>query len=908
MPGLVKTPRLRQASRIMPNIDGDVVSDLGPQAAPAPLRNEVNTLARNLGQQILRLSGPAAFALADDIRTSVKDIRKAAGQGDASQAEALHVRIAGLSTAQAEGLVSAFSLYFHLVNVAEERQRARVNAEREANSSAAQPRRESLMAMVGTLKANGFSYDEAVDLLSCVQLHLTFTAHPTETRRRTVRQHLEQIEQALERKNDEEIAARIGLLWATRELRQSRPTVEDEVRGSLHYLPQVLWQTLPRLVDGLEQAVLAHYGQRPTLPPPVVFRSWIGGDRDGNPNVVAPVTAWAQAYAREQAVTGYRQELDTLLRDLSLSSHRVSVPAALQARLSDALAILPQDTHEVDEPLRSLCRLMQSRLSSPTQPYENNQQLFEDVKLLKEALQSLHLDEAARCLVRPFEVRAQSFGLDLVTLDLREESRAHTEAVAELFAAAGVTDKYGEFDPAQREALLTKELASRRPLAPVAWKPQTRALQVALESLRVWNARGAYVVSMTRSAADMLEVLLLAREVGLFVPGQALPFDVVPLFETLADLENAASTVGKLLSQPAFAAHAKGRGGLEVMIGYSDSNKDAGFLAANWALYRAQEEVAAEAKKFGVTVWFFHGRGTSTARGGGSAGRALASLPPGTVGYRMRLTEQGEALSDRYSHPQFAHRHLEQLLFHLSLAAARDVRGEHQDVPESWRQALNDASATSTAAYRALLAMPGFFEFYEQFTPIREIGALKIASRPVYRSGRVRELRDLRAIPWVMSWTQVRLPVPSFFGVAEGLRQLPVALRRQMLAQWPFFASTLDSAATALGKADLLVANEYLSLVEPRLGGTFYPLLRQAFDDARNLLEETFEGPLLAKHPTLARQIDLRNPYVDPIGRIQVELLRRLRACAPDDPARTELERALMGSLVGVAAGLRNAG
>ncbi|MDX2019119.1 MAG: phosphoenolpyruvate carboxylase [Deltaproteobacteria bacterium] len=892
----------------MPNKDGDAVAELGTEAAPAPLRNEVNTLARALGQQIRRLSGAEAFALADEIRTCVKDIRKAAGSGDASQADALHQRIAALSTERAEGLVSAFSLYFHLVNVAEERQRARVNHEREANSSADHPRRESLMAMVGTLKRDGFSYQEVVDLLSRVQLHLTFTAHPTETRRRTVRQHIEQIEQALERKNDEEITARVGLLWATRELRQTRPTVEDEVRGSLHYLPQVLWHTLPRIVDGLEGAVLAHYGQRPTLPPPVVFRSWIGGDRDGNPNVVAPVTAWAQTYAREQALDGYRKELDVLLRDLSVSADRVAIPPALQAKLTDALARLPAEAIVNDEPLRSLCRLMQRRLGAGADAYEDKQQLFEDVALLSESLQALDLGEATRCLVRPFEVRAQSFGLDLVTLDLREESRAHTEAVAELFTAAGVNTAYGTLDPAAREALLTNELASRRPLAPVGWKPTTRALQVAVESLRAWKARGAYVVSMTRSAADMLEVLLLAREVGLFTPGEALPFDVVPLFETLADLQNAPTTVSRLLSQPVFAAHVKGRGGLEVMIGYSDSNKDAGFLAANWALYRAQEEIAAEAKRFGVTVWFFHGRGTSTARGGGSAGRALASLPPGTVGYRMRLTEQGEALADRYSHPEFAHRHLEQLLFHLSLAAARDVRGEHQDVPQAWRQAVDEAAATSTAAYRALLAVPGFFEFYEQFTPIREIGALKIASRPVYRSGRVRELRDLRAIPWVMSWTQVRLPVPSFFGVAEGLRKLPVQLRRQMLAQWPFFASTLDSAATALGKADPLVAKEYLSLVEPGLAETFYPLLKRAFDDARDLLEETFEGPLLAKHPTLARQIDLRNPYVDPIGRIQVELLRRLRACTPDDAARPGLERALMGSLVGVAAGLRNAG
>ncbi len=903
----------------MTNPDIDVTIELGTEAAPAPapLRSEVNTLARALGQQILALSGKSAFDLAEQIRASVKDIRKTKSiaesplsQGDLAQKLGQHIR--SLSTKDAEGLVSAFSLYFHLINVAEERQRARVNAERESNSSAEHPRRESLMSMVGTLKQNGFSYEQAVDLLSQVRLHLTFTAHPTETRRRTVRQHLEQIEQSLERKNHKELNARIGLLWSTRELRKSRPSVQDEVRGSLHYLPRVLWLTIPRLVDDLEKAVLAHYGLRPTLLPPVVFRSWIGGDRDGNPNVIAEVTQWAQAFAHQQAVAEYLRELELLIRDLSISAERVKIPDALQSRFEAALASMPPDDRLMDEPLRDVCRLMQSRLraieAGEPQAYTTNEALFADISLLAESLRALSLPEAEQSLVRPFEVRARTFGLDLVSLDLREESRAHTEAVAELFACSGVTDSYAALNADERESLLIKELASRRPLAPVGWQPQSRVLRVALESLRSWKAYGAYVVSMTRSAADILEVFLLAREVGLYTPGAALPFDVVPLFETLADLENAPATVNRLLLQPAFAAHVRARGGLEVMIGYSDSNKDAGFLAANWALYRAQEEIAVQAKRHGVTVWFFHGRGTSTARGGGSAGRALASLPPGTVGYRMRLTEQGEALSDRYSHPEFAHRHLEQLLYHLSLAAARDVKGEYRSVPVEWIAAMDAAAKTSTAAYRSLLAVPGFFEFYEQFTPIREIGSLKIASRPVYRSGRVRELRDLRAIPWVMSWTQVRLPVPSFFGVAEGLKQLPVDLRRMMLAQWPFFASTLDSAATALGKADLLVAEEYLKLVEPSLAQTFYPMLRTSFEEGRALLEETFESRLLAKHPTLARQIDLRNPYVDPIGRIQVELLRRFRACSANDPGREDLERALMGTLVGVAAGVRNAG
>ncbi|MFS8639271.1 MAG: phosphoenolpyruvate carboxylase, partial [Symbiobacteriaceae bacterium] len=459
------------------------------------------------------------------------------------------------------------------------------------------------------------------------------------------------------------------------------------------------------------------------------------------------------------------------------------------------------------------------------------------------------------------------------------------------------------------EELLTRGLATARPLAPPGSRPATRALQVALGALRAWRYRGGYVISGCRAPSDVLEVFLLARETGHYRPGGALPFDVVPLFETLADLEASPETVRRLLRNPVFRAHARARGGFEVMIGYSDSNKDAGYLAANWALYKAQEGIARVARQEGVPVSFFHGRGTSTARGGGgTAGRAIASLPPGTVGLRLRLTEQGEALADRYAHPELALRNLEQLVYHFVLAAARDLRGEGHAVPGEWREALEAAAARSAEAYRALLAEPGFFEFFEHFTPIREIAALKIASRPVSRTGRVREVGDLRAIPWVMAWTQVRLLLPGWYGLAEGLAAIPRPLRQAMYRGWPFFASVLDGAAIALAKADLSVAREYLRLVPPELARRFFPRLEQGFRAAWSLLEETFDAPLLHNHPVLARQTALRNPYVDPISHIQVELLDRYRSVPASDPSRPELERALLLSILGIAAGLRNAG
>lgn len=876
----------------------------------AQLKREVDMLGRALGKAIRTLSGERMLELVEQVRDLTKTLRQNPSETTQQQ---LHQVVRGLSLPEAENMIRAFSTYFHLVNLAEERHRVRVNREREQQSTPQAPRSESFLALVGQLKAQGYSYEQTVELLSKLRLHLTFTAHPTETRRRTQRYHIGEILKLLEQGQEAALGPRVALLWGTSELRKSRPTVEDEIKGGLFYTTATLWQAIPRLVDGLEKAVEAHYGQRPELPPPLVFRSWIGGDRDGNPNVLPEVTSWAQRYAHETAVRKFLEDVDNLIRDLSLSDERIVITRDLRLALEEQAKHLQLPERFQGEPYRQFAMGMRYKLRSilgeqPGPGYSGTPEFVSDLRKAEQSLHQLGLSEISRALVRPLRLNAEAFGLDLVSLDLREESRAMSEAVAELLKIAGVHEHYVALDPLQKEALLTQELATARPLAPVGYRPQTKPLQTALEALRQWKARGAHVVSMTHHTSDLLEVMLLAREVGLYRPGRALPFDVVPLFETISDLHNAPRVVARLLEIPLFKAHVQGRGGLEVMIGYSDSNKDAGFLAANWALYRAQEAITAVAKARGVQVHYFHGRGTSTARGGGTAGRAIASLPPGTVGSRMRLTEQGEALADRYAHPELAYRNLEQMLYHMALASARDLYGQATPLKTEWREAMERAAQRSTEAYQELLGRPGFFEFYEEFTPIREIGALNIASRPVYRSGRVREIKDLRAIPWVMSWTQVRLLLPGWYGLAEGLEAIPLSLRQEMFARWPFFASTLDSAAIALAKADLGIAREYLRLVKPELAESFFPDIARAFVRTKALLEETFQNTLLFQHPVLARQTELRNPYVDPISLVQVELLERYRRTPPEVTERVGLERALMLSLLGIAAGLRNAG
>ncbi|WP_243149714.1 phosphoenolpyruvate carboxylase [Thermaerobacter sp. PB12/4term] len=981
------------------------------------LKREVDLLGRALGEAIRRLSGDRLFELEEDIRARTKHLRQ--HPGDDAARQALRAEIGGLSVAAAEGLIRAFSTYFHLVNLAEERHRVRVNRRREQASTPDRPRPESLLALVTQLQAQGLGFDDVVRLLASARLELTFTAHPTETRRRTLRHHLLQLNHALDRLERgeghlDEVVARVTLLWTTRELRPAPPRVEDEVRGGLYYLPTTLWEAVPRLMEALEGAVAARYGRRPVLPPPLAFRSWIGGDRDGNPFVTPEVTAWAQAYARAEIARKYAGGLAALTRDLSVAEERATLPP-LPSVPEDAVAPLPPAAagRFPGEPYRRFAYRLQRHWAARTVPEEvwsetpargaaaaeattmpprptasgeavpgrpavpvdpgderpsrtaaaapppgtageppageapaaaGSTALDRLLFQIEEGLRDAGLGEAAATLVRPLRWRAQVFGEAMAPLDLREHAEAHGRAVAELLEAGGVmaAGEYLALDAAGREAVLTRELASARPLAPVGFRPRSRELSVALDALRAWQDRGAYIISGCRGPADVLEVFVLAREVGLYRAGHPLPFDVVPLFETLADLEAAPRAMERLLRNPVFGVHARGRGGCEVMIGYSDSSKDAGYLAANWALYRAQEGITAVARAAGVPVSFFHGRGTSTARGGGgTAGRAIASLPPGTVGRRLRLTEQGEALADRYAHPELALRNLEQLLYHFLLAAARDTLAVAQDpmlspeepglpggagaaqvpgpgrqgltaggpsVPAAWREAMDRAAARSAEAYRRLLVEPGFFEFFEHFTPIREIAALKIASRPVARTGRARRVQDLRAIPWVMAWTQVRLLLPGWYGLAEGLAAVPRDLRQAMFARWPFFRSVLDGAALALAKADLAVAREYLRLVPGPLANRFFPRLEEAMVRTRALLEETFGGPLLAHHPVLARQTALRNPYVDPISYLQVELLARYRASPEGDPERPALERALLLSILGIAAGLRNAG
>lgn len=897
----------------------------------ARLRADVDFLASSLGDVIREREGAAVFEVVERVRALTKERRaheaaaRAVGArprldgADDPASAALRELFDALDLATIERVLRAFTLFFQLVNVAEQIHRVRVNRLREGAASAEAPRRESVAAALKQLRDDGWSAAQVVELVAGLDLQLTLTAHPTEVKRPTVRATLERIADAMRRLGEQRLAppsrralralvrAEIAALWQTRELGDEPPTVRDEAESVVGYVRRSLLEAVPRLMDDVEDALRTYFGVEPTepLPPLVRYRSWVGGDRDGNPNVTPEVLEAVYARHSEVASEVQRADLDALAA--RLSHHR--------ERLAGALP------HEASEPFRERVAALRSMLGPRPAPgghgassaAPTSDALIAGLAALEGELCEVGAEREAAAFVRPQRYRAQAFALHLAALDLREHSSAHERAVADLLARAGVCSDYLSLSEAERVRCLSAELEQPRPLVrhDAALADEARLALDTLEVLRSVrtlfgrDAIGSYVVSMTEGVSDVLEALVLAKEAGLD------DIDVTPLFETEADLRAAPAVVEELLTLPVYRRHLARRTVQEVMIGYSDSNKDVGFLAANWALHEAQRGVAEVCRRHGVALRIFHGRGTSIGRGGGPAGAAIRAQPAGTLGGRMRMTEQGEALAERYADPDLAHRHLEQVLNAFVLASARD-RVERPDVPERYARSLAAAAAEARRAYRELLEQHDFLELFHTMTPIEEISRLSVGSRPARRGGR-RSLSDLRAIPWVFAWTQTRANLPGWYGLGSGLATIDPALAREMAGSWPFFASVLDLAGMSLAKADMGIVRAYLDLVEEPMRERYWQALRGEYLRSVEAIE-TITGRALAAHdPTLQRSIELRNPYVDPISFLQVGLLRRLRAeAATADGARSgrrsALEEAVLVSLLGVAAGMRTTG
>ncbi len=893
------------------------------------LRADVDHLGSALGRVLREIEGDRVFDLVERVRATTKRMRDEDGDGPA-RSELIGL-LADLDLATAERLLRAFTVYFQLINLAEEIHRVRINRLRDADASEDRPRPESIAAAVVELRDDGWSHAQARRLIESLDVGPTLTAHPTEVKRYTVRLKLERIAQALRalrerelapqqrRELDDEIHAEIATLWQTRELLHDKPTVLDEVKNALYFFRRSLLDAVPRLQHDLEAALAAAYGQDGDAPlrPVVRMRSWIGGDRDGNPFVTPEVTQAAVRLQAEVALEASLHDVDLLVQRLSQAEERVSLTKAFR----DDLSALEASEGEADrfehEPFRRKLffvhrfllqareRLVEGR-SVPGYP-GGSDGFRRDLALVASTLEQGQSGRAARAFVWPALHRARAFGFELAPIDLREHSAVHERAVGQLLAHAGVTPDYAAASEAERTEMLAAELAMPRPLASqdAELGPEADAAIGFLRVLR-WvqreiasDATGSYVVSMTEGASDVLEVLVLAKQAGVR------EIDATPLFETQDDLDAAPEVLRTLLGLPVYRAHVERRGVQEVMIGYSDSNKDAGFLSANWALYRAQEGIAEVCREAGVPLRLFHGRGTSIGRGGGPAGRAILAQPPGSLGGRMRLTEQGEAMADRYTDPDLAHRHLEQIVHAFLLSSARDARGS-DPVPQRFRIAMDSAAAEALRAYRDLLETPGFLDLYAQVTPIEEISRLNVGSRPARRAND-RSLQNLRAIPWVFSWTQCRANLPGWYGLGSGLAALDPGLVREMYDEWPFFRAVVDFARMSLAKSDLPVFRRYLDLADEAAARAFGPRIEA--EHARSVAQvEQATGGSLFTEDTLSRSIELRNPYVDPISYLQVELLGRLRSLPLDSPDRPGVESAVLVSLLGISAGMRNTG
>jgi phosphoenolpyruvate carboxylase len=854
----------------------------------------------------------------------------------------LPLAVADLPVDAARATASAFAVYFDLINLAEEVHRIQALRARERAQYPA-PIGESIGEAIARLQARGVTSERMAKLLRELRIELVLTAHPTEAKRRTVLSKLQRISDLLRHLQDADLLPRertelmaglqaeITALWLTDRARTTRPAVTDEVRTGLYFVDEVFWDLVPRIDADLEAAVALHY---PGLVPPpawLTVASWIGGDRDGNPSVVTELTAETLRLHRGLAVERHRRSVQDLARRLSVSGRRCPPPEALTAWL-DARRPLPAHVAYLEqryagEPYRLALSLLAADLEAASR---------EDMtaRLLDEAPHAARITAAevrtvvdlvaqgvppalAGDRVRALEHQIEAFGLHAARLDIREDSGRLAAALGDILARLSLEAGFAERDEPARAAVLLRLLAEE---APKASEISALALdELSAETWRLFRllgraqaiygrgSLGPFIISMTRGPADLLTVLLLARWAG-----GASGMQIVPLFETLGDLDAAPRTLEALFALPVYRAHLDSCAGEQmVMIGYSDSNKDGGYLAANWALYRAQEAIAWTCRERGVGLTLFHGRGGTVARGGGPAGRAIRAQPPGTVEGRFRVTEQGETIASRYADPALAHRHVEQIVSAVLLASADEVDAAAPLDP-AWREAMDVMAAAARETYHDLVERtPGFLEYWRAATPIEELSRLRLGSRPAVRRAGGLTRSAVRAIPWVFSWMQSRFNLPGWYGLGTALARADAGRLREMYAGWPFFRAILDNAEMSLLKADMGIAALYSELVPSRaLATAVFTRIGSEFVRTReSILRATGHAELMDGDPVIQRSVHLRNPYVDPLNYLQVEMLRRLRSLADQDgDEATGYREIVVVTINGIAAGLRNTG
>lgn len=904
------------------------------------LSQEIRRLGNALGTVISKIEGAPVLEMEEQIRR----LAKANRAGDPEADQKLREAIRALDTHEAYEMVMAFTTYFELVNLAEENFRIALLRSRRHQSTinAAPPQRESIEAAVQELKNQGVSSEEMQLLVNQLSIELVFTAHPTEAKRRTMLTKLRRLAQILRGESpdsrgttQEQIEREIASLWLTDRCRTNRPEVTDEVRTGLWYFDTTLWETLPELQADFERALARHYPEVKPSRRWLTFGSWIGGDRDGNPNVTAQITAETLMLHRRLALDKFRQSALEVSRLLTVSDRRDRVSPALTAWLKQnhQLSHTVADRYP-NEPYRLMLATLRTQLQEAYDALDPNLLLKGLPEGAPRPLSADHIDEALDIMTRSLKQgrsaslaagelsalrqQVEVFGLNVASLDVRQHSSRHEEAIADVLQALGKKSGYAALSEDEKVDVLTAALAKASPdELEKATTLQPATLDVIQPLQVVGRARdlygtdsvGIYIISMTDALSDVLEALLLMKWSGVRL-------DIAPLFETLDDLQRAPLILESMFVHPEYREHLELRDRRQtVMLGYSDSNKDCGYITANWALFLSQETVVKKCREHHIALSLFHGRGGSIARGGGPAAKAILAQPAGLYDGGIRITEQGEVLSTRYHDPDLAHRILEQVTYGVLLGSAAARR--ESVIPEAWRTAMEKMSQTGFEAYKSLVHDdPDFIAFWKAATPIDEISSLKLGSRPAFRK-QTKSVEDLRAIPWVFSWMQSRFAFPGWFGLGSALESViaegpaGIDLLRAMYQEWPFFQTTIDNAQLTISKADLKIAALYSTLVKDEaVRARIFAIIESEFKRTIDaILMVTGQKVLLEREKVLQRSVQLRNPYIDPLNYIQVEMIRRLRSQrnmsgSDDEALRAVIELAING----VSGGLKNTG
>ncbi|VVP72981.1 Phosphoenolpyruvate carboxylase [Pseudomonas fluorescens] len=871
----------------------------------ARLREDVHLLGELLGNTIREQYGDGFLDKIEQIRKGAKADRR--GSMDAELSASLNQ----LTEDELLPVARAFNQFLNLANIAEQYQLIH----RREESQPAPFEARVLPELLARLRAEGHGAESLARQLGRLEIELVLTAHPTEVARRTLIQKYDAIAAQLAAQDHRDLTTAereqikstlqrlIAEAWHTEEIRRTRPTPVDEAKWGFAVIEHSLWQAIPNYLRKADEALHAATGLRlPLEAAPIRFASWMGGDRDGNPNVTAPVTREVLLLARWMAADLYLRDVDHLAADLSMQQ----ASEALKAKAGDSAEPYRAVLKQLRERLRATRNWAHTALTTPTPApadvLQNNRDLLDPLELCYQSLHECGMGVIADGPLLDCLRRAVTFGLFLVRLDVRQDSSRHSSAMTEITDYLGL-GRYEDWSEEERIAFLTRELNNRRPLLPPHYKPSADTAEVLATCREIAAAPaaslGSYVISMAGAASDVLAVQLLLKESGVLRPMR-----VVPLFETLADLDNAGPVIEQLLLLPGYRARLQGP--QEVMIGYSDSAKDAGTTAAAWAQYRAQERLVDICREQQVELLLFHGRGGTVGRGGGPAHAAILSQPPGSVAGRFRTTEQGEMIRFKFGLPDIAEQNLN---LYLAAVLEATLLPPPPPTPE-WRHLMDELAADGVSAYRAVVREnPQFVEYFRQSTPEQELGRLPLGSRPAKR--RAGGIESLRAIPWIFGWTQTRLMLPAWLGweaaLSKALERGEGELLGQMREQWPFFRTRIDMLEMVLAKADADIARSYDErLVEPNLlplGAHLRDLLSQA---CSIVLGMTGQSQLLAHSPDTLEFIRLRNTYLDPLHLLQAELLARSRQQEVEQGS--PVEQALLVSVAGIAAGLRNTG